>query len=63
MVKRKIFNLQILALLFKLVLKYPDIRFNQLLFNLDLGSEKYYNEEPERTLARIKDMYPERRDN
>lgn len=40
-------------LLFKLVLKYPDIRFNQLLFNLDLGSEKYYNEEPERTLIRI----------
>lgn len=53
MVKRKIFNLQILMLLFKLVLKYPDIRFNQLLFNLDLGSEKYYNEEPERTLTRI----------
>jgi hypothetical protein len=57
MVKRKIFNLQILALLFKLVLKYPDIRFNQLLFNLDLGAEKYYNEEPERTLYRLKNMH------
>lgn len=63
MVKRKVFNLQILALLFKLVLKYPDIRFNQLLFNLDLGSEKYYNEESERTFARIKDMYSEWGDN
>lgn len=63
MVKRKIFNLQILMLLFKLVLKYPDIRFNQLLFNLDLGLEKYYNEEPERTLTRIKDMYSKWRGN
>lgn len=50
-------------LLFKLVLKYPDIRFNQLLFNLDLGSEKYYNEEPERTLIRVKDMYSKWRGN
>lgn len=56
MVKRKIYNIQILAMLFKLVLKYPDLRFNQLLFNLDLGSEKRYNEESERTLARIKDF-------
>lgn len=63
MVKRKIFNLKILILLFKLVLKYPDIRFNQLLFNLDLGLEKYYNEESERTLTRVKDIYSRWRGN
>jgi hypothetical protein len=57
MVKRKFYNLEILAILFKMVMKYPDIRFNQLLFNLDLGAEKYYNEESERTLYRLKNMH------
>jgi hypothetical protein len=57
MVKRKFCNLEILTILFKMVMKYPDIRFNQLLFNLDLGAEKYYNEEPERTLYRLKNMH------
>ena len=47
-------NLKIIALLFKLIWKYPDLRFTQLLFNLGIDPDKDYNEEPHRTLIRIK---------
>lgn len=47
-------NLKIIALLSRLIWKYPDLRFTQLLFNLGINPDKDYNEEPYRTLIRIK---------
>lgn len=47
-------NLKIIALLSRLILKYPDLRFTQLLFNLNINPDKDYNEEPNRTLVRIR---------
>lgn len=48
-------NLKIIVLLSRLIWKYPDLRFTQLLFNLGIDPDKDYNEEPHRTLIRIKD--------
>ena len=53
---RLYYNLKIIVLLIRLIRKYPDLRFTQLLFNLDIYPDKDYNEEPERTLYRIKNI-------
>ena len=49
-------NLKIIVLLFRLIRRYPDLRFTQLLYNLGINPDKDYNEEPERTLYRIKNI-------
>ena len=49
-------NLKVIALLSKLLWKYPDLRFTQLLFNLDIDPNRDYNEEPSKTLTRIKNI-------
>lgn len=49
-------NLKIIVLLFRLIRKYPDLRFTQLLYNLGINPDKDYNEEPSRTLTRIKSI-------
>lgn len=49
-------NLKIIALLSRLIWKYPDLRFTQLLFNLGINPDRDYNEEPHRTLIRIKSV-------
>lgn len=47
-------NLKVAFLLIRLLCKFKDIRFTQLLFNLDIDPNRDYNEEPNRTLIRIK---------
>ena len=47
-------NLKVAFLLIRLLCKFTDIRFTQLLFNLDIDPNRDYNEEPSRTLIRIK---------
>lgn len=49
-------NLKIITLLSRLIWKYPDLRFTQLLFNLGINPDKDYNEEPDRTLTRIRSI-------
>lgn len=46
-------NLKIIVLLFRLIRKYPDLRFTQLLYNLGINPDKDYEEEPNRTFIRI----------
>ena len=52
-------NLKIIILLSRLIWKYPNLRFTQLLFNLDINPDKDYNEESHRTLIRIKSIISE----
>jgi len=47
-------NLKIIALLSRLICKYPDLRFTQLLFNLGINPDKDYNEDSHKTLIKIK---------
>ena len=57
--KRQTYNNKILNIIKLYLEKYPDIRFVQALYNLNiLNNNDYYNEEPYRTYNRIK-TYPE----
>jgi len=46
-------NLLILKRIETYLKKYPDLRFCQALFDLDLDREDNFHQEPERTLANI----------
>lgn len=52
MVNRAYYNGLILGTLLKIMRKYPDMRFGQLLSNLELTEDLFY-EEPDKTLERI----------
>lgn len=51
--KRLSKNIEILNLLSEHLMKYPDLRFSQLMWCLDNGEDHFY-EEPEETLRRYK---------
>lgn len=57
---RKKYNFEILNLLYKIVEKYPDLRFGQIIevFCKDLEKDLFY-EEPDVILQRVKDKYYE----
>lgn len=52
--KRLSKNFEIINLLSEYLMKYPDLRFSQLMWCLDQG-EDHFNEEPEETLKRYKE--------
>lgn len=52
MVNRAYYNGLILGTLLKIMRKYPDMRFGQILSNLELTEDLFY-EEPDKTLKRI----------
>ena len=47
------YNLRILIELVKVVIRWKDLRFCQILCNLGIGNEDCFNEEPNKTLERI----------
>ena len=51
--KRLDYNLRVLELLRTILLRYPDLRFNQVIWSINNG-EDCFNEEPEITLEKIK---------
>lgn len=51
--KRLDYNLRVLELLRTIFLRYPDLRFNQVIWSINNG-EDCFNEEPEITLEKIK---------
>jgi len=54
MVNRRKYNLRIIVVLLKIIFKYPELRFCQILSNLGLDKDNFY-EEPDKTLKRILD--------
>ena len=52
MVNRAYYNGLILGTLLKIMRKFPDLRFGQILSNLELTEDLFY-EEPDKTLERI----------
>jgi len=52
MVNRKKYNLLIAWDLITIIIKYPDLRFCQILSDLGLDKDRY-NEEPDKTLESI----------
>ena len=51
--KRLSKNFEIINLLSEYLMKHPNLRFSQLMWNLDDGKDHFY-EEPEETLKRYK---------
>ena len=51
--KRLDYNLRVLESLRTIFLRYPDLRFNQVIWSINNG-EDCFNEEPEITLEKIK---------
>lgn len=52
MVKRLYYNGRVLGALFNILVRFPELRFCQLLSILELDKDNFY-EEPDKTLRRI----------
>lgn len=55
---RLINNLEVLDYISKVLSKYPELRFTQLLYYCDIDTDKDFYDEPETTLQKLKTKLP-----
>lgn len=57
--KRHDNNLEVLNFISKIFVNYPELRFTQLLLRCDIDPNRDFYEEPDVTLQKLKDTFPD----
>jgi hypothetical protein len=52
-------NLEVLDFISKIMVKYPELRFTQLLLNCGIDPNRDFYEEPDKTLQKLKETFPD----